>query len=357
MPSPTCTVNTAATTDGVNVAASTTITIQLADTTGVSSWSITCIGTDENQTSAAVTAALVVDSGTRTAVKTGGYAAGTTLIFRSVINGGRDVNGAVVAAYTTTFGVFVLTANGDRVVAVGQTLENSAAFGWVASINAMIRSLGTGAPTTATYLCLTTNATLANERVATAGQAISLTDAGAGGACTIAFTGVCGAVNIATTGTLGCGALTATSGNFGSGTVQTTGSILAGSVTVANGNKVVSNFLAVFSTSGTSESTVDFATTTDRDYVVTIQCIAKKSDEAARAEQILSARFKNVAGTVTRWGNSGNLATSTLETDGTTTGIAFDARVSTTNIRFGFTPPSAGGNWECTMSIELTVVD
>ncbi len=82
---------------------------------------------------------------------------------------------------------------------------------------------GTAAPVDATYLCLTTNATLTNERVATAGQAISITDGGAGAACTFAFTGACGAVNISTTGTLGCGALTCSSVNAGSGAITTTG--------------------------------------------------------------------------------------------------------------------------------------
>jgi len=45
---------------------------------------------------------------------------------------------------------------------------------------------GAGAPTNATYVTLSTNATLTDERVLTAGSQITLTDAGAGGAITVA---------------------------------------------------------------------------------------------------------------------------------------------------------------------------
>jgi hypothetical protein len=144
MPSPTCTVNTASTANGVDLAALTTITIQLADLTGVSTWTIECIGTDELQTAAAVNAALSINTATKTATKTGGYAEGTALLFRSVVNGGRDVNGTVVAAYTTTFAVYVLTANGDRVLAVGETTEGDASFGWISKINGIIRAGAAG---------------------------------------------------------------------------------------------------------------------------------------------------------------------------------------------------------------------
>ncbi len=155
-----------------------------------------------------------------------------------------------------------------------------------------------------------------------------------------------GAQNITTTGSISAGA----------NSIGTSGNVLAGTVVVSSGNKLCSTSVVTFSTTTTSESTVDAATTTDRDYVVNVQCIAKKTDETARAEQVMSARFKNVAGTLTRWGNGGAVAKTTLESDGTVTDLAFDVRVSTTNIRFGFTPSSAG-NWECTMIVEITVVD
>jgi hypothetical protein len=165
-------------------------------------------------------------------------------------------------------------------------------------------------------------------------------------------------IAITTSGACSFGAATCTSLNAGSGTIQTTGAMLALAYVVSSGgNKNGSTSIATFSTTTTSESTVDIATTTDRDYVVNVQCLAKKTDETARAEQIMSARFKNVAGTLTLWGNGAAVAKSTLETDGTMTGTIFDMRVSGTNIRFGYTPPSSGDDTECTMIIDIAVVD
>lgn len=48
---------------------------------------------------------------------------------------------------------------------------------------------GSGAPTNAQYVVLTTNGTLTNERVLTAGTGISITDGGAGSTVTIEATG------------------------------------------------------------------------------------------------------------------------------------------------------------------------
>ena len=48
---------------------------------------------------------------------------------------------------------------------------------------------GGGAPNNATYVTLSTNGTLTNERVLTAGAGISITDGGAGGNVTIEATG------------------------------------------------------------------------------------------------------------------------------------------------------------------------
>lgn len=47
---------------------------------------------------------------------------------------------------------------------------------------------GEGAPTAASYVTLSTNATLTGERVLTAGAGITLTDAGAGSTVTISAT-------------------------------------------------------------------------------------------------------------------------------------------------------------------------
>jgi hypothetical protein len=149
MPSPTCTVNATATTNGVNVSAASTITIALADTADVRSWSITCVGRDE----AASAPTLTVDTVTKTATFTSG-AVGSAYIFRSLVNGGVDQNGVAQASYATTFAVYVLTAGGDRVMALGEGVEGSASFGWISQINAAIRKVS-GGDTTLDELTLT----------------------------------------------------------------------------------------------------------------------------------------------------------------------------------------------------------
>jgi hypothetical protein len=70
---------------------------------------------------------------------------------------------------------------------------------------------GGGAPTNATYVTLSTNAMLTNERVLTAGTGITLTDAGAGSTITVATTaepaGSIATHNAVTTGAHGMSAL------------------------------------------------------------------------------------------------------------------------------------------------------
>ena len=145
--SPACLVNGSATTNGVNVAASAGLTIALASTAGVKLWSLTCIGTDDTSSASTVTAGLtVVGSPTFSATGTAG-ALGTTYRFQSVvgINAlGYDANGVPQPSYTTTFGVYVETSLGYRVLAINEKLEGSAAFGWVTTVNAIIRGASAG---------------------------------------------------------------------------------------------------------------------------------------------------------------------------------------------------------------------
>src|SRR4051812_21972208 len=129
-PSPTCTVDSSSTLNGVNVTAAATVTIALADTSGVKQWAITCIYTDDLLSATTVTSGLTVDDVTKTATFTA-PAAGSALIFQSVVNRGKDANGVVDPSLTTTFAVFVLTAGAYRVGAFNETLEGNAAFGWV----------------------------------------------------------------------------------------------------------------------------------------------------------------------------------------------------------------------------------
>lgn len=150
MPSPTCEVKEGAgayqaTTNGVNVAANASTTIHLVSSAGVNAWSIECIGTDELSSAATVNAGLTVDSGAKTAAFTYPNATGRALIFRSKVNNGLDVNGAVDASLTTTFGIYSLVSS-RRCHAINETFESDSTFGWVAGMNDIIRTGGGGTP-------------------------------------------------------------------------------------------------------------------------------------------------------------------------------------------------------------------
>lgn len=147
MPSPTCEVKDGggaytATTNGVDVTPANTVTIRLASTAGVTTWSITCIGTDETSDASTVTSGLTVDGVTKTATFTAPVA-GKAYLFQSRVNGGIDQNGTSAPALTTTFIVHTLTGSGLRVGALGETTE-AGSFGWTSKVNDVIRNGGGG---------------------------------------------------------------------------------------------------------------------------------------------------------------------------------------------------------------------
>lgn len=138
MTTPNCGVNADSdTTNGVNVAALTSTSIRLSDTAGVTTWSITCIDCDDSNDATTITQGLSIDHTAKTATFTS-PGEGSALIFQSVVNGGRDINGAVNPAYTTTFGIYVLI-DGLRVLASNETLEGSSGYGWAKTINEIAR--------------------------------------------------------------------------------------------------------------------------------------------------------------------------------------------------------------------------
>ena len=144
MPSPACTIN--ALTPPQDVAASSTVTLALANASGVVFWGLTCIGTDETTTAAAVNATLAVNSSAKTATFTAG-GLGTATIWQSTVGvgsksqqgAGCDANNAVQPSYTTTFKVNVKAANGNRVLVVNEVNEQDSTFGWINEVNAALR--------------------------------------------------------------------------------------------------------------------------------------------------------------------------------------------------------------------------
>lgn len=146
-PNPTCTVSDGAgapqsTTNGVNVTPGNVITIALASTAGTNVWSLTIVGQDDVIAAPTVT----INSSAKTATFTA-PALPWSLIFKSVCNGGNDLNGAVQASYSTTFKVCALTAGGNRLLASNEQLENHPTLGWTGIPNAIVRSGGGGGST------------------------------------------------------------------------------------------------------------------------------------------------------------------------------------------------------------------
>lgn len=145
MPNPDCLVNGSPTPQ--NVAASATVTGGLADPSGADFWSLTCVSTDEQNTAAAINATLTLNQTAKTFSFTAPSGLGSALLFKSTVGVrdlGQDANGTAQPAYSTTFKVNVLTSGGNEVLAFDEEMEQSAVFGWIGVVNAMIRSGGGG---------------------------------------------------------------------------------------------------------------------------------------------------------------------------------------------------------------------
>lgn len=130
----------APTANGNNATPGNTQTIQLISQAGVSSWSISCINTDDLSSAATVTASLTIDNLNKTATFTAPVA-GRAYMFQSQINAGINLaTGAVDATTSYTFVVYTLTGGGVRVLSANETTEGNATAGWIATVNALIRS-------------------------------------------------------------------------------------------------------------------------------------------------------------------------------------------------------------------------
>lgn len=147
MPSPICEVKDGAgafqsTANGATVTNGNVITVRLASTAGVDVWNLVPFGCDELTTIGTITP--VIDPITKTATFTlpaSGNA--RTVLFRSVVNNGkRPSSGNLVddPTLTTTFGIYVPTGLGARVLATNEKYESNETFGWIASLNTIIRN-------------------------------------------------------------------------------------------------------------------------------------------------------------------------------------------------------------------------
>lgn len=144
-PSPACTVGGVAT--PADVAASSTINGALANAQGVVSWFLTCYGTDDLNTKAAVNATLEVNEQSRTFSFTSGIP-GSSYVFQSTVGVGSqsqqgygfDQNNVLQRSYTTTFKVNVPLADGLRVISQNEAFEQDPVSGVLSEINAAIRA-------------------------------------------------------------------------------------------------------------------------------------------------------------------------------------------------------------------------
>lgn len=127
-------VNGFSTENGFDATAGQTLTISLNDSAGANTWTLTCFSASEGWNIANILTTYSMNTSTKQATITVPSSAGTLLI-RSQINGGYDVNGKQVKNYTSTFGIFVRNANNLRLAAPELTFEASKEYGWTTMMN------------------------------------------------------------------------------------------------------------------------------------------------------------------------------------------------------------------------------
>ena len=144
MSSPNCLVQEGAgpfnaTTGGINVAAGAAVSIKLTDTTGVATWSLQVLGTDELSSAPSLTGVNsvthLVTSPSTVVTLNFPNATGRALLFRSTTTGGGTT--------TTKFAIYSLVG-AYRVGAVGETRETDDNFGWTGKVNKVIRDFASG---------------------------------------------------------------------------------------------------------------------------------------------------------------------------------------------------------------------
>ena len=146
-PSPIVQLNGAGAGLAVNVTGGSTVTGALASTAGANFFGVTIVSCDDQNTVAAITATLTVNTGAKTFSFTAPASAGSCVVIQiqvGVIGLGLDANGVVQSSFTTTTQINVLTTGGNAVLAVNERSEYDATFGWIKKINTAIRVPPTG---------------------------------------------------------------------------------------------------------------------------------------------------------------------------------------------------------------------
>jgi len=135
------------TTAGIDAVGGDVVYIRLAASSAVTTWYLQPIGTDELSATPVLTGVNPITflAATPSTIPSFTLPAGTgrAYLFQSTVTGS---GGPLV----TTFAVYVLTALGDRVGAVGESREGSQDFGWITKVNPLIRNPGAPTPTVIT---------------------------------------------------------------------------------------------------------------------------------------------------------------------------------------------------------------
>jgi len=143
-PSPLLLINGSPQLNGVAVSPGSTVSVALASSFGVSSWTLTCTGTDDLNAAATINASIVVNTSTFTATYTHPSTNGSKVILQSTINNGVDINGRPLASYSTTAAAYSLANSGYAVGAQNETIETNASFGWLPIVNNLARNAPSG---------------------------------------------------------------------------------------------------------------------------------------------------------------------------------------------------------------------
>lgn len=116
------------------------VKVELQSTAGVNSIAVT-LPTADPVTIAAGLPAVTVDQATKTATFRLPNVDGVSINVRVVINGGVDSSGTSQAAYTKELQVNVLTLEGMRLMAVGETDQYSRSYGHTSKLNDALNGL------------------------------------------------------------------------------------------------------------------------------------------------------------------------------------------------------------------------